>query len=289
MNQQKITRLLLKIIWLSMLLILFLPLFMHSQFFFPFIVPRDVLFRVVVEVVFAAYLLLAYLDPTYRPKMHKLAWAVLAFFGVSLLAGLFGLSFNRSFWGNYERMSGLFHQLHLVMYFFVIFSTIRREEAWHSFLTFSIFISSLMSLIGFAQWLRVPFLLASSGGDRLSGTVGNATFFATYLLFNLFFILYFWVKEQRFDLKLFTLSYLIIDGYMVVAAALNVMAGGANWGIFNGLKVTLLKSMAEYPKFFIPFLLLQVLIFVVWFYRRQPRVVQALLSALFAFEFFIPF
>src|SRR3989344_9279557 len=238
MNQQRITRTLLNIIWLSMLLILFLQLIMHSRFFFPFIVPRNVAFRVIVEIAFAAYLVLAYLEPSYRPKMHRLAWAVLAFLGVSFLAALVGLNFNRSFWGNYERMSGLFHQLHLVMYFFVLFATIRREETWHSFLTFSIFVSSLMSLIGFAQWLRVPFLLASSGGDRLSGTVGNATFFATYLLFNLFFILYFWVKEQRFDLKLFTLSYLIIDGYMVVAAALNVMGGGAHWGIFNGLKVT---------------------------------------------------
>ena len=46
MNQQRITRTLLNIIWLSMLLILFLPLIMHSRFFFPFIVPKNILFRI---------------------------------------------------------------------------------------------------------------------------------------------------------------------------------------------------------------------------------------------------
>ena len=289
MNQQRITRTLLNIIWLSMLLILFLPLIMHSRFFFPFIVPRNVAFRVIVEIAFAAYLVLAYLEPSYRPKMHRLAWAVLAFLGVSFLAALVGLNFNRSFWGNYERMSGLFHQLHLVLYFFVLYNTFKRHEAWHSLLTFSIFTSSLMSLLGFAQWLQIPFLLASSGGERISGSVGNATFFATYLLFNLFFLLYFWAKERRFDLKLFALSYLVFDGYMVVAALLNRAAGSADWGAFNWLKAPLLNHEIQYPKLMIPFAVLQILIFAVWFYRHRPQLVRILISALFMFEFFIFF
>src|SRR3989344_2632466 len=274
MNQQRITRTLLNIIWLSMLLILFLQLIMHSRFFFPFIVPRNVAFRVIVEIAFAAYLVLAYLEPSYRPKMHRLAWAVLAFLGVSFLAALVGLNFNRSFWGNYERMSGLFHQLHLVLYFFVLYNTFKRHEAWHSLLTFSIFTSSLMSLLGFAQWLQIPFLLASSGGERISGSIGNATFFATYLLFNLFFLLYCWAKEQRFDLKLFVRSYLIFDIYLIVSGLFNKLAPSADWGWLNWLRAPLLSGAIQQPKLFIPFLIFQGLIFAAWFYRRQQHSVR---------------
>lgn len=289
MSKEKISLILLKIIQVGVLVILFLPLVMHSQFFFPFIVVKNVLFRIAVEIIFAVYLVLAWHDRRYRPKFNLLAYAVVGFLAISLLAGALGIGFYRSFWGNYERMSGLFHQLHLVLYFFVLYNTFKRREDWHTLFTFSIFASSLMSLLGLAQWLQIPFLLPSSGGDRLSGSVGNATFFATYLLFNLFFILYLWVKEQRFDLKLFTWSYLVFDVFLVVSGLLSRGFSQSDWGLFNWLKVPLLNSALQYPKLIAPFVLLQALIFTIWFLRTRPQMVRILLSVLFLFEFFIFF
>ena len=69
--KENIIKILLWTIKIGIFLTLFLPLVMHSHFFFPFIVVKNVLFRIVVEIIFVAYLLLAHLDPHYRPKFNN--------------------------------------------------------------------------------------------------------------------------------------------------------------------------------------------------------------------------
>ena len=69
-----------KLIKFSTLFILFLPLVMNSHFFFPFIVFKNVMFRLAVEVIFIAYLVLWHLNPTYKPKFDLITKLVIAFF-----------------------------------------------------------------------------------------------------------------------------------------------------------------------------------------------------------------
>lgn len=285
-NTEKISNALLKLIKVGVLFILFLPLVMNSRFFFPFIVPRNVAFRIIVEIIFAAFLILAYLNPDFRPKFNKVVWAVLAFFAIATIATFAGIGIQRSFWSNYERMSGLFHYYHLLMYFIVLISVFKNKKDWHSFITFSIFASVLMTILGLAQWLQVPFLLKSSGAKRLTGTVGNPTFFAAYLMFNLFFILYFWAREKRFNLKLFSLGFLVVDIFLALTSIFAKLFAAGNWGALEILKLPILIESFKYPGFFYPFLFLQVLILVVWFFRRKKNSIRILLSTLFIFEFY---
>ncbi len=285
--KERISQLLVKLIKVSVFFILFLPLVMNSRFFFPFIVPKNVFFRIAVEIIFGAYLALVHLDPRYKPKFSKIVWSVLAFLGIAAVAGLVGLNIGTSFWGNYERMSGLFHLLHLVLYFFVLVNVFKEKKDWHSLLTFSIFAAVIMSFLAFAQWLQVPFLLKSSGGNRLSGTVGNPTFLAAYLIFNLFFILYFWAKEKRFDFKLFSLSFLTLDSFLVLAAILYKLSPSQDWGNLNIFKTPVLNEAIKYPNFFYPFLVFQILILAIWLLRSRKNSVKALLSVIFIFEFII--
>tara|TARA_Y100000310_G_C20696651_1_gene826180 strand:+ start:2119 stop:4599 length:2481 start_codon:yes stop_codon:yes gene_type:complete len=287
LNKDKVLFYLEKFIKAGVLFILFLPLVMNSKFFFPFIVPKNVLFRVAVELIFAAYLILAYFEPRFRPKFNKLTLTVLAFFGAFSLAGILGINFNRSFWGNYERMGGIFHFLHILLYFFILVSTFKEKKDWHSFFTFSIFGSVVMSFLALAQWLNVTFLLQSSGGSRLSGTVGNPTFFAAFLVLNLFFILYFWAKERRFDLKLFVLSFAVFDGFLIISSIFFKLFSSANWGLFEFFKTPMLIEAFKFPRFLWPFLIFQVFIFTVWFFRQKTHVIRVLLSVIFIFEFFI--
>lgn len=288
-SKNQITKYLVTTIWAGILAVLFVPVVMHSKFFFPFIVPKDVLFRVVVEIIFIAYLALAHIDERYRPRFTALTWSVIAFFGVSVLAMITGIGLYSSFWGNYERMSGIFHQLHLVLYFIVLVNVFRAEKDWHGFLTFSIFMSGLMSFMAFAQYLQVDFLMGSSGGQRLTATMGNPTFFAAYLLFNLFFIAYFIAREQRFDIRLFATSFLVFDGYLILSAILYELAGTSDWGMLNILKTPVLKEAVRYPVFVSSFLLYQSAIGVAWFFHSKKFVIISLLIVTLAFEFFIFF
>ena len=264
-----------------------MPVVMHSKFFFPFIVPKDILFRIVVEITFIAYLALAHIDERYRPRFTALTWSIIAFFGVNVIATVTGIGLYSSFWGNYERMSGIFHQLHLVLYFLVLVNVFRTEKDWHGFITFSIFMSGLMSFMAFAQYLQVDFLMGSSGGQRLTATMGNPTFFAAYLLFNLFFIAYFIAREERFNIRLFVASFLAFDGYLVLSVVLYELAGTNDWGILNILKTPILKEAIRYPVFVSTFVLYQAVIGAAWFFRSKKFAITSLLAITLAFEFFI--
>jgi len=289
LTTEQVEHLLIKFIKLGLLFVLFLPLVMHSHFFFPFIVVKNTLFRITVEAIFLAYLILMHLNHRYRPQLDKITIGLVLFFITSVIAGIAGIGWYSSFWGNYERMSGIFHSLHLLLYFLVLVNVFKEKKDWHSFLTFSIFVSLLMSFLGLAQWLKIPFLLQSSGGERLSGTVGNATFFAAYLIFNLFFALYLLAKEKRFDLKLFTFSFLVSDLFLVLSGILFKIFGTADWNRLNFLKIPILNQALEYSGLFYPFLIFQLLIIATWFLREKKHVVRILLFVIFGFEFFIFF
>lgn len=287
LDRERITKILFNLIKVGVCFIFFLPLFIHSHFFFPYIVPRNILFRIAVEIIFTTYLILAYLKPEYRPKFNQLSLAVVIYFGIIAIATFIGMGLYSSFWGNYERMGGLFHYLHLLMYFFVLFNTFKEKKDWHSLLTFSIFVSLLMCFIGYAQWLKIPFLLKSSGGERLSGTLGNAIYLAVYILFHLFFLLYLLAKEKRFDLKLFSLSFLVFDVFLVISSNLNKLFLVNDWGTFNFFKAPILSEALGFPNFYLPYLILQILILAVWSFRSKKYSVSGLLAIIFSFELII--
>jgi len=141
LKQNKLTLFLLWVIKICLGASLLAPILMNSLFFFPFIVPKNLLFRIVVEVGFSAYLLLMLVNRDYRLKFNKIVLAVLAYFGVTVVATFLGINIFTSLWGNYERMSGLIHNAHLLMYFIVLVGAIKQKKDWYELFGFTIFIS----------------------------------------------------------------------------------------------------------------------------------------------------
>ena len=271
----------------GVLAVLFLPLVIGSNFFFPFIVPRNLLFRVLVEFMFAAYVILAAINPDYRPRFNKLVWAVVAFFSLTVISSFLGLNLYNSFWSNYERMGGLFHYLHLFLYFWVLFNSFKSDRDWRAFFSFSIFVSTVMCFIAFGQWLGLPFLLKSSGGTRLAATVGNATYLAAYLIFNIFFCLYFIAKSEYFNLKIFAFSFAIFDFWLVLASIFYALFGDASWGSFGLLKNLILSESFKYPAFILPFMALQGMILGAWLLRSRQYLIAILLAVITLFQLII--
>ena len=100
----------------------FVPLVvLPSSFIFPFIVPKILLFRSLIGLLFGAYLLLCTMHwEKYRPRISALHVAVLGFFLSFALSTFFGVDWYRSFWDNHERMLGLFTLSHYVLFYFFL-------------------------------------------------------------------------------------------------------------------------------------------------------------------------
>ena len=95
-----------------------------GDLFFPFITGKGFYFRIIVEIIFALWVIIALFDSRFRPRMTPVMWALGATLAILTLSTIFGENPYRSFWSNYERMEGLVGHLHLFAVFFVLNSRI---------------------------------------------------------------------------------------------------------------------------------------------------------------------
>ncbi len=172
----------------GLFLIPFIPFIVPSSMFFPFIVGKGFVFRILAEIIFGLYVVLACLEPEYRPKLSWITKSVVIFGLVVLVADLFGMNVYKSLWSNYERMEGFVLIFHLVLYYIVISSMFRTMKSWNRFFSVSIGASLIMSIYGCLQLAGK--ITINQGGVRLDGTFGNASYFAIYLVFHIFLCFY---------------------------------------------------------------------------------------------------
>lgn len=172
----------------------FIPLVVSPSLFFPFIAGKNFLFRIVVEVIAAAWVILMIRAPQYRPKRSSVFWAFLALSVTMLVSALFGADAFRSFWSNFERMEGYVTLIHLFAFFLAAASVISLEGVWDKLLKTILGVSVYVCLYGTLQLLG--FLTINQGGVRLDGTFGNATYLAVYCIFAVFFAAILSVREQ---------------------------------------------------------------------------------------------
>src|SRR3990167_9163107 len=102
-----------KIVFTGLFLIPFVPFSVSSAFFFPFITTKAFVWRSIVEIIFAAWVLLVLSDASYRPRRSIIFYSVFGFIAVIGLADIFSVAPIKSFWSNFERMEGYITLLHL--------------------------------------------------------------------------------------------------------------------------------------------------------------------------------
>lgn len=177
-------------------LIPFIPLIVANSFFFPFITGKNFAFRIIVELIFGAWIILAVTNRTYRPRKTWIMGALGAFVLIMALADIFGMYPYKSFWSNYERMEGFITLIHLAAYTVVAGTVLNTKKLWAWFWNTSIGVSTIMCLYGFAQlagWATI-----NQGGVRLDARLGNATYLAVYVLFHIFLIAYLMLSREMF-------------------------------------------------------------------------------------------
>jgi len=91
-----------------------------QSFIFPFIVPKILILRSLVLIMFGAYILLLSSNwQKYRPKLTPISIAVLLFLLSFIISTFAGVDPYHSFWDNHERMLGLFTIMHYIILYFV--------------------------------------------------------------------------------------------------------------------------------------------------------------------------
>ena len=74
-----------------------LPIYISGSMLFPFITGKNFVFRIIVEILFVAWIGLAITNPKYRPNFSPLIGAATVFIIVLFLADIFSPNPSRSF------------------------------------------------------------------------------------------------------------------------------------------------------------------------------------------------
>lgn len=157
------------------------PIIVIPGFFFPYVTTRAVYFRVLVQLATAILLYLVVrrrMTVNYRGDVVFAALA--AWVVANVFAAAFGASPIRSFFGDHERMGGVWFWLHLVTYY-VLLRTFFGSADWIRFFRLHVGVATLVATYGLVQYWFQPFrpvLPDISGGS----TVGNPGLLAPYLL-----------------------------------------------------------------------------------------------------------
>ncbi len=223
--------------------VLCIPFLVTTSMYFPYITGKNFAFRIIVELMLGAWAILMLLNRTYRPKRSAIFLAMALFVGVIGVADMFGVQPLRSFWSNFERMEGFIAILHLAAYLFVVGSVIRGEKIWNALLNISVGISTILSIQSFSE-------LSSSTGAlvRVDATLGNPTYFAVYLLFNIFIALV--LLYRRRENKLWVGAYGVAV-FLQLIALYNTGTRGTLLGLIGGLVLAALIIVlrgAAYPR-----------------------------------------
>lgn len=176
---------------------LLLPLVFIPVVIFPFVFSKLIFFQVLVGLTFPAYLALAWMEPAYRPKKHILFFAILAYFIAIGLSVVFATDPYRAWWGNQERMNGLFTLLHFLAWLTMTVGIMKTWDQWKKLLHYQVILSAIMALVAIMQKLN-PNLLLFPAGPRVGGLLDNPIYMAAYQIFNFFFLaLLFWRNPSR--------------------------------------------------------------------------------------------
>jgi len=223
----------------GLLATLFVPFIIANAQFFPYITGKAFAFRIIIEILFALWAILAFRDRSFLPRFSWILVFLSAFLIVIGLADFFGVDPYKSFWSNYQRMDGFVNLIHLFVYFLIASSVLNTKKLWELFLNISVFSSLIMFIYGFLQIAGK--IEIRQGGVRLDGTLGNAIYLAVFMLFNIFFAIFLFVRAVEKKNRQSYWHYVYIPIIIAQVVILYYTATrGSMLGLLGGLFLTTL-------------------------------------------------
>lgn len=226
------------VVFLGFVLVPFIPfIVLGDNTFFPFITGKGFAFRMVVEIMFSAWVVLAFIDPAYRPRRGYIFWAFVALLAVISLSAIFGENPAKSFWSNFERMEGVITYLHLFAYFVVASTVLTTRNLWNKYWNLHLSAGVIMAIYGVLQWAGD--LTIVQDGMRVNGTLGNAAYLGTYAFLNIF-IAAWMASRQGFTTAIERWRVAIYGAVMLLQAFVlyHTATRGAMLGLLVGIGIT---------------------------------------------------
>ena len=233
MNRQTAIKVLKTIVYIGIYGGLLMPLMFVPVVIFPFVFSKLIYFQILIGLTFPAYLALAWAEPQYRLRKSFLYTALSAYFIALFLSVIFAADPARAWWGNQERMNGLFTLLHLFVWLTMTISMFKTWKDWQYLLNYQVILGAIMAVVALLQ-KPYPKLLLFPAADRVGGLLDNPIYQGGYQIFILFFIALLWFKTKS---NIWRVWYV----FAFIASAMAMFAAGSR-GPFMGLLFGIILS-----------------------------------------------
>jgi len=208
--------------------------FVFDNLLFPYITSKQIPFNLLIEVLAMIWLVFIVKFPAWRPfgagkrKLTKdwLTLSVLAFFAILTASCFSGVDFNLSFWGDIERMLGVFHLLHFLALYLIVITVFKEWSEWRNLLMVSVVAATFQTFYSMSQ---------VANGKMAFGTLGNNSYVSGQMIFNIFFALILFFRQKNWALRI---------GYVVSIVLMLVATKNAGTrGAYIGLAISLLLML----------------------------------------------
>lgn len=204
----------------------FLTLYVENDYFFPFITGKNFWYRIIIDVTFAAWAVLALMDVKYRPKFSWIAASFGALLVIMFFANLFGEHPRSSFWSNFERMDGYVSLVHTFLYMFMLGSVLKTKQEWKYLLNTSLVVAFFVAFYGLAQYGGLV-----DGSSRIDSRLGNAAYMAIYMLFHIFISFWLFVESKGLVRKLLYAALAVMFTFVLIETGTRGTAVGLGVGV----------------------------------------------------------
>jgi len=219
-----------------------------NSLFFPFITGKAFYFRILVELAFASWVVLAFLDAKYRPRFTSLTIGISLFVLVALIADLLGVNPIRSLWSNFERMEGWITVIHLWAFYIAATFTFgtgdEGRKIWHRWINTWLAVGFCVAMYGCTQlfgWFDIH------QGGRVDASLGNAAYMAVYMLWNAGLATYMFYTALR---RRIANAGFLQFAYPILAALFSFLVfETATRGTIFGLGLAIVTAMVTYALF----------------------------------------
>ncbi|MDP3042798.1 MAG: O-antigen ligase family protein [bacterium] len=178
---------------------------------FPYITSKQIPFNILIEILFVFWLAFIVKYPAYAKatagKPSWISFGLIGFFVVMIISCFTGADFNLSFWGDIERMLGVFHLLHFLAFYFIVITAFRDWKDWRNLLIVSVTAAAILCLYGLTKNIAYS-------------TVGNTAYVSGYAIFNIFFALILIFRQARIGGKGKDNNWWIISLYSIAIITL---------------------------------------------------------------------
>jgi len=280
------TKSLINYLTIILFLIPFTLLIVDNSVLFPYITTKAIFFRILVSIGLFLALWIYFLNPQSFPKKNYLFLATVIFFVINILANLNSVDPYRSFWGNAERMEGLWSLFFYLSYFFLLLTLFQFNPQSKKIIFYSILIvTTLISLIEIQQ----AFIEKQ---ERPSATLGNSTYVGFLNLLTIFLILYFYFETKNYE-KFFLLPLIVINLISLIGSETRGSILGLLVGFLIFLFFYFLFSKLDLRKKILIFLLILIFLTSFYFFLKTDIAskipgIKRLHETLFNPSFFMP-